>query len=343
MSTDAVQVDVPDAWRGAPRRVLVTGCAGFLGSTLSETLLAHGHDVVGVDVFSDYYDPGLKRENVARLEGRSGWRLVEADVNDVDLAALLGDREFVFHFAAQAGVRASWGSEFDVYLHSNIGATQRLLEAIVATREAGGPFRRLVNSSSSSVYGNQERFPIVEDAPKQPFSPYGVSKLAAEQLCVLYAANFGVPSSSLRYFTVYGPRQRPDMAFRKFLEAAADGKPWIVYGDGSQTRDFTFVSDAIRANLLAADDPSPCGVYNIGGGARIALRDALDILRENALAHGVAASIEIEHRERVHGDVAHTDADGSRARDAIGFQPAVTLSEGLDAEARWVAARRRAR
>jgi nucleoside-diphosphate-sugar epimerase len=200
----------------------VTGCAGFLGSTLSDALLAAGHDVIGVDVFSDYYDPELKRENVAGATECANFR----------------------HFAAQAGVRASWGTEFDVYLRSNIRATQRLLEAILKLRRDGGPFARLVYSSSSSVYGNQESYPVVEDAPKRPFSPYGVSKLAAEQLCVLYADNFGVPSSSLRYFTVYGPRQRPDMAFRKFLEAARRGEPWRVYGDGSQTRDFTYVTEA---------------------------------------------------------------------------------------------------
>lgn len=343
MTTAPVAVDVPEAWRAAPRRVLVTGCAGFLGSTLVDTLLAHGHDVVGVDVFSDYYDPALKRENIAGAVGHANFRLVESDLNDLDLTELVGDREIVFHFAAQAGVRASWGSEFDVYLHANIGATQRLLEAIVASRAAGGSFGRLVYSSSSSVYGNQDVYPIVEDAPKQPFSPYGVSKLAAEQLCVLYAANFGVPSSSLRYFTVYGPRQRPDMAFRKFLEAAADGRPWIVYGDGTQTRDFTFVADAIRANLLAADDPNECGVYNIGGGARIALHDALNILRDKALEHGVADAVTLEHHDKVRGDVRHTDADGRRALEAIGFQARVPLAEGLDAEARWVAARRRGR
>ncbi|HKK70027.1 MAG TPA: NAD-dependent epimerase/dehydratase family protein [Candidatus Krumholzibacteria bacterium] len=338
---DRVDVDVPDAWRGRPRRVLVTGCAGFLGSTLVDSLLAHGHDVTGIDVFSDYYDPALKRANVEAARRSDRFRLVEADMNAVDLVDIVADREVVFHFAAQAGVRASWGAEFDVYLHSNIGATQRLLEALVELRRRSAPFRRLVYSSSSSVYGNQEHYPVVEDVPKQPFSPYGVSKLAAEHLCVLYAANFGVPSSSLRYFTVYGPRQRPDMAFRKFLEAAADGRPWVVYGDGEQTRDFTFVADAVRANLLAADDPSDCGVYNIGGGARISLREALEVLQTKAIEHGVADEVKIEHHETVKGDVRHTYADGSRAREDLGFEARIPLAEGLDAEARWVAARRR--
>lgn len=337
-----MHVDLPLPWRPGPerppRRVLITGCAGFLGSTLSDALLAAGHDVVGVDVFSDYYDPAFKRANLRDALARPNFRLMEADLNALDLVELLGDREFCFHFAAQAGVRASWGAEFDVYLQSNIRATQRLLEALVAVRRSGGAFVRLVNSSSSSVYGNQDVYPLREDVDKRPFSPYGVSKLAAEQLCVLYADNFGVPSSSLRYFTVYGPRQRPDMAFRKFLEAARAGQPWIVYGDGAQTRDFTFVTDALRANLLAADDLSPCGVYNIGGGARIALTDALELLRVSALRHGIAKTIEIRNAGRVEGDVRHTYADGSRAREAIGFEPRVVLAEGLDAEAAWVAA-----
>ena len=338
-----MRIDLPNAWQGAPRKVLITGCGGFLGSTLSDALLAAGHDVLGVDVFSDYYDPAFKRQNLAGAIGQPAFRLVEGDLNDLDLDELLADREICFHFAAQAGVRASWGNEFDVYLQANIRATQRLLEAMVRLRERGAPFARMVYSSSSSVYGNQETYPVVEDAPKRPFSPYGVSKLAAEQLCVLYSDNFGVPTSSLRYFTVYGPRQRPDMAFRKFLEAAKLGQPWRVYGDGSQTRDFTFVADALRANLLAADDPNLCGVYNIGGGSRIALKDALDILREQALAHGIADSVQIVHEPRVEGDVVHTFADGTRAKEAIGFEALTDLSSGLAQEAEWVAQQGRVR
>lgn len=334
-----VDVQIPEPWSGTRRRVLVTGCAGFLGSTLTDVLLSAGHDVVGVDAFTDYYDPALKRRNLRSAVGSPNFELVEGDLNALDLDALVADREFVFHLAAQAGVRASWGREFDVYLDANLRATQRLLEALVRVRDAGGPFVRLVYSSSSSVYGNQPVYPVREDVDKRPYSPYGVTKLAAEQLCVLYADNLGLPSSSLRYFTVYGPRQRPDMAFRKFLEAARRNQPWIVYGDGSQTRDFTYVADAVRANLLAADDPSPCGVYNIGGGARIALLDALRLLRDRALAHGVADTIEIRHVERVHGDVMHTYADGERARRALGFEARVGLAEGLDREAEWVARR----
>lgn len=335
--------ELPAPWTAAPRRVLVTGCAGFLGSSMTDALLAAGHDVVGIDVFSDYYDPRFKRQNLASAAGHKNFRLVEGDLNRLELRELLADREICFHFAAQAGVRASWGAEFDVYLHSNIGATQRLLEVIRALRQDGAPFARLVYSSSSSVYGNQQTYPVQEDFPKRPFSPYGVSKLAAEQLCVLYSDNFGVPTSSLRYFTVYGPRQRPDMAFRKFLEAAAQGQPWRIYGDGTQTRDFTYVTDALRANLLAADDPNLCGIYNVGGGARTELRAALELLRAAVLRHGIADRVDIVHEARADGDVAHTFADGSRAGQAIGFRARVSLEEGLDHEAAWVATQGAAR
>lgn len=332
----SVDVDVPVSWSNNSRRVLVTGCAGFLGSTLAEALVARGHDVVGVDCLSDYYDVALKRENVRWLSTQPNFRWVEVDLNEVDLLHLLSDREVCFHFAAQAGVRASWGAEFDVYLQANIRATQRLLEAIARLRREGSGFRRLVNSSSSSVYGNQARYPVSEDVPKQPFSPYGVTKLAAEQLCVLYGQNFDVPSTSLRYFTVYGPRQRPDMAFRKFLEAARRGEPWKIYGDGQQTRDFTYVTDAIRANLLAADEASSWSVYNVGGGSRIVLADALETLREVCGQEGWAADIQIEFVDRVRGDVLHTGSDGTRIREALGFEAGVSLRSGLEAQVRWL-------
>ncbi len=331
--------DLPSAWSGESRRVLVTGCAGFLGSTLTDVLVEAGHDVVGIDSFTDYYDPDLKRENLAGAIAQSNFRLIERDLNDCDLPALLADREFCFHFAAQAGVRASWGSEFDLYLRSNIRATQLLLESAARVRREGGTLRRLVYSSSSSVYGNQPRYPVAEDVVKQPFSPYGVTKLAAEQLCVLYGENFDLPSTSLRYFTVYGPRQRPDMAFRKFLEAAHRGQPWRIYGDGRQTRDFTYVEDAVRANLLAADETTAWSVYNVGGGSRVVLSDALDLLRSACLRHHLAEEVTVDYVARVEGDVLHTASDGSRIREALGFEARVGLAEGLDAECRWLSER----
>jgi nucleoside-diphosphate-sugar epimerase len=337
------EVQLPARWRGTVRRVMVTGCAGFLGSSLVDALLEAGHDVLGVDAFTSYYDPAVKRLNLEQAVRQPRFRLVEGDLNDLDLPALLRDREVCFHLAAQAGVRSSWGREFDVYVDCNIRATQRLLEAALQVRAAGGALSRIVYSSSSSVYGNQDHYPVAEDVDKRPFSPYGVTKLAAEQLCALYAANYGVPSTSLRYFTVYGPRQRPDMAFHRFLEAARLGQPWVVFGDGHQTRDFTFVADAVRANLLAADERAPYGVYNIGGGSRVDLLAALEVLRDRAVAHGLARTIRIEHTDRVHGDVTHTFADVARAAQGLEFRAQVALEAGLDRQARWFAQRPRPR
>ncbi len=228
-------------------RALVTGTAGFIGSTLSERLLQSGADVVGIDSFTDYYPRDAKERNLAGLRAHERFTFVESRIQDADLAGLLDGRTHVFHLAAQAGVRKSWGRDFDVYTSNNIEATQVLLEACV-----NRPIDKLVYASSSSVYGDNVAMPMREDALPQPVSPYGVSKLAAEQLCYLYFVNFGVPAVSLRYFTVYGPRQRPDMGFHMFLRAAVLGQPIRVYGDGEQTRDFTFVDDVVEANLAAA-------------------------------------------------------------------------------------------
>ena len=241
-------------------KALVTGAAGFIGSTLAERLVADGVDVVGVDSFTDYYPRPMKERNLAGLLAGRGFRFVESRIQDVDLAALLADRTHVFHLAAQAGVRKSWGRDFAIYTENNIEATQVLLEA--ATKAPG--LERFVYASSSSVYGDNTPMPFREDAMTQPVSPYGVSKLAAEQLCYLYYANFRVPTVSLRYFTVYGPRQRPDMGFHRFLRATILGEPITVYGDGEQTRDFTFVRDIVAANIAAAVKGVPGRVYNIG-------------------------------------------------------------------------------
>src|SRR5438477_2582670 len=223
---------------------LVTGAAGFIGSTLSERLLANGADVVGIDCFADYYPREIKAKNLEVCVRQPRFRLIENRLQDVDLKSLLADRTHVFHLAAQAGVRKSWGRDFNVYTVNNVEATQALLEAAV-----GLPVERLVYASSSSVYGDQVDIPMREDALPQPVSPYGVTKLAAEQLCHLYYVNYGVPAVSLRYFTVYGPRQRPDMGFHKFLRAAHLDETVTIYGDGEQTRDFTYVADAVSATI----------------------------------------------------------------------------------------------
>src|SRR5579872_1548111 len=228
-------------------RSIVTGAAGFIGSHLAERLIALGHDVVGIDSFTPYYDPTIKRANVAGLLNSPRFQLIEANLATADLEPIVAGADYVFHQAAQAGVRASWGSSFSGYTEYNVLATQRLLEALKEHRP-----RKVVYASSSSVYGDAA-LPMRETARPQPVSPYGVTKLAAEHLCHLYWANYGVPAVSLRYFTVYGPRQRPDMGFNRFLRAALTGQPIHRFGDGEQTRDFTFVEDAVSATMAAGD------------------------------------------------------------------------------------------
>jgi UDP-glucose 4-epimerase len=305
-------------------RTLVTGVAGFIGSHLAEALLERGEEVVGVDAFTDYYDPALKQANVARAARHPRFRLVRGDLNEIALEPLIEGVETVYHQAAQAGVRASWGREFTTYTRQNIDATQRLLECF---RER--PLRKFVYASSSSVYGETVLLPMREDAPLAPHSPYGVTKLAGEFLARLYHRNFGVPTVSLRYFTVYGPRQRPDMAFRKFITALLAGRPVTVYGDGLQTRDFTFVADAVAANLLAAEHGRPGSVYNIGGGARVTVRECLELLVR------LTGQGSIRTEPRQDGDVTHTYADTARARAELGFVPAVGLAAGLERQVTW--------
>lgn len=308
-------------------KALVTGTAGFIGSTLAERLLADGADVVGIDCFTDYYARAIKERNLAGPLVHPRFRFVESPIQDVDLPALLKDRTHVFHLAAQAGVRKSWGRDFAIYTVNNIEATQTLLEAACGMTT----LERFVYSSSSSVYGDHTPMPMREDALPQPVSPYGVSKLAAEQLCYLYFSNYGVPTVSLRYFTVYGPRQRPDMGFHKFLRATILGEPITLYGDGDQTRDFTFVSDAVAANVAAATRGVPGRVYNIGGGSRVSVNDVLRMIERIA---GRKPLIHVDPVQK--GDMRHTYADTSLARADLGYAPTVGLEEGLAAEYRWL-------
>jgi nucleoside-diphosphate-sugar epimerase len=308
-------------------KALITGVAGFIGSTLADRLLADGADVVGLDCFTDYYPRPYKERNLAAARRSPRFRFVEASIQDADLPALLAGRTHVFHLAAQAGVRKSWGRDFSVYTRNNVEATQVLLEACV-----GLPIDRIVYSSSSSVYGDAVALPMREDALPQPVSPYGVTKLAAEQLCYLYYVNERLPTVSLRYFTVYGPRQRPDMAFHKFLRATMRGEPIAVYGDGEQTRDFTYVHDAAAANVAAATRGVPGRVYNIGGGSRVSLNAVLEMI---ARVSGRRPVVTRDPTQK--GDMRHTYADTSRARAELAFAPAVGLEEGLAAEQAWLA------
>jgi nucleoside-diphosphate-sugar epimerase len=309
---------------------LVTGGAGFIGSHLSERLLSQGARVRAIDAFTDFYPRPLKERNLRDLRGRDGYEFVEGDLRELDLEKMLSGVTHVFHLAAQAGVRRSWGAEFQVYTGLNVDSTQRLLEACV-----GKPIERLVYASSSSVYGDDVAIPMVETAVPQPVSPYGVTKLAAEQLCYLYYFNYQVPTVSLRYFTVYGPRQRPDMGFNRFFRAILDGKPLVQYGDGLQTRDFTYVADAARATADAAVRGVPGRVYNIGGGARVSLREVFELI-----ARVSGRKVTIDHQGPQKGDMRDTYADTSRAQADLGFKPSVTLEEGLRSMWQWMEANR---
>lgn len=304
---------------------LVTGVAGFVGSHLAERLTDEGYQVVGVDCFTDYYDRSLKEANLTSLRARPGFRLIKADLCTADLGPIVSEVDYVFHDAAQPGVRSSWGTQFQIYTDNNVLATQRLLEA---TRDR---LRKLVFASSSSVYGNAPRLPMTEDMPLRPYSPYGVTKLAAENLCHLYHDNFGAPTVALRYFTVYGPRQRPDMAFNRFMRAILLGRPLTLYGDGAQTRDFTYVADIVEANMLAMRSDVAGMALNIGGGSRITVKEVIrkvaDALGEEAIVHQISSQ---------HGDARHTWADTSAAAELLGFRPKVGLEEGLAAEAAWL-------
>jgi len=308
-------------------KALVTGVAGFIGSHLAESLLDKGATVVGVDCFTDYYARAIKEGNLEGLRGRERFRFVEAAIDRADLPALLDGVTHVFHLAAQAGVRKSWGKDFRTYTSLNVEATQLLLETCV-----GRPLERFVHASSSSVYGDRAAIPMREDALPQPVSPYGVTKMAAEQLGYLYHVNYRVPAVAMRYFTVYGPRQRPDMAFNRFIRAALKNEPITLYGDGGQTRDFTFVADAVAATIAAGERGVPGTAYNIGGGSRVSMNDVVQII-ERIAGH----PLKITREDAQKGDMRDTYADTSLARRDLGFAPTVTLEEGIQAEYRWLA------
>jgi nucleoside-diphosphate-sugar epimerase len=310
-----------------PVTSLVTGAAGFVGSHLCERLLREGHRVIGLDVFADYYPRTLKEANLTDVRGAPDFRFVEGDLTRLDLAPLVGEAEYIFHQAGQPGVRPSWGKDFDVYLDCNVRATQRLLETVRTV----GRVQCLVYASSSSVYGETRDLPLREDSPTRPYSPYGVTKLAAEHLCSLYHGNYALPTVSLRYFTVYGPRQRPDMGFHKFIRAALEDRPIVIYGDGEQTRDFTFVTDAVEANWLAVAPGAVGKVFNIGGGSRVSVNQVLATLEDI-----LGRPIRREHQAAQPGDVSHTWADTRRAKDTLGFVPKVSLQEGLAREVAWL-------
>ena len=311
-------------------RAVVTGAAGFIGSHLCDRLLELGHKVVGIDSFADYYARALKEQNLESLRAHPDFTFEELDLVDADLRPVLRGANVVYHLAGRPGVRPSWGEQFDSYLRDNVLATQRLLESLKEI-----PVDRLVFAGSSSVYGDAEMFPTKETALPRPVSPYGVTKLAAEHLTLLYTKNFGLPVVSVRYFTVYGPRQRPDMAFSRFIQAMVDGEPIEVFGDGEQTREFTFVSDAVEGTIKAATADVVGQVVNLGGGSRVTINRVLatleDISRAKAKRKTLPAAL---------GDPRHTGASINLARERLGWEPRVSLREGLTRQWEWFQASR---
>ncbi|HET7418925.1 MAG TPA: NAD-dependent epimerase/dehydratase family protein [Candidatus Dormibacteraeota bacterium] len=309
----------------SPTSVVVTGAAGFVGSHLCERLLADGHTVVGIDSFADYYERDRKEENLQTARQHPAFKLVEADLVTANLGEHLRGAEVVFHLAGQPGVRPSWGSQFDRYVQANIVATQRLLETLREVR-----LKRLVFASSSSIYGDAEMFPTKETALPRPVSPYGMTKLAAEHLAFVYMRNFGIPVTALRYFTVYGPRQRPDMAFTRFMEAMFDSQEIGIFGDGEQTREFTYVSDAVDGTVKAASADVVGQVINLGGGSRVTVNKVLDTLEDIS-----GLKTRRKYLPVAPGDPRHTGASINLARDRLGWEPRVSLREGLTRQWRW--------
>jgi UDP-glucose 4-epimerase len=306
-------------------RVVVTGAAGFIGSHLSERLLATGHEVVGIDCFTDYYEKARKEQNLEKSRSNDRFHFEAADLVDADLAQLLDGAAVIYHLAGQPGVRPSWGSQFDRYVRDNVIATQRVLEAL-----KDAPIKRFVFAGSSSVYGDAERFPTKETALPRPVSPYGVTKLAAEHLTHLYTRNFGIPAVSVRYFTVYGPRQRPDMAFSRFMQAMAAGDDIEVFGDGEQTREFTYVSDAVDGTIKASTADVVGQVFNLGGGSRVTVNKVLSTLEEIS-----GLSVKRQNLPAAPGDPRHTGASINLAREMLGWEPRVSLHEGLAQQWEW--------
>lgn len=307
---------------------LVTGCAGFIGSHLAEALLDQRAFVIGLDSLSDYYDRELKESNLVNSRTHERFRFEAADLATDDLDPFLSEVDGVFHLAAQPGVRGSWGETFSTYARDNIIATQRLFEAAVARK------RRVVWASTSSVYGNAETYPTREDARLRPISPYGATKVSCEYLASAYAESFGLEHAIVRYFTVYGPRQRPDMAFTKIVRALADGTPFDVFGTGDQSRDVTYVEDAVAATIAAMEHAPAGAVYNVGGGSETTLNEVVALCERLT-----RRSLDRRAGETAAGDVRRTSADTSRARADLGWSPRTPLDVGLRAQLEWAGLR----
>jgi UDP-glucose 4-epimerase len=305
---------------------LVTGAAGFIASRLCVRLLKESFKVTGIDSFVDFYPRWIKERNIKPLRGKKNFELITGDLNQLDLKEMVAKTDFIFHHAAQAGVRTSWGENFYLYTRNNIEATQKLLEATKRTK-----LKKFVYASSSSVYGLCPDLPMSEASPLRPFSPYGVTKLAAENLCLLYNRNYGLPVVSLRFFTVYGPGQRPDMAFHRFFKAILENGEISLYGDGKQTRDFTYIDDAIEGNIACLNRGKAGEIYNIGGGCKIRLEEIFPFIESIC-----QRNIRIKHKEKQRGDVPDTYAAIEKAKKDLGFTPQIRLPEGLREEWAWI-------
>jgi len=307
-------------------RALITGVAGFIASHLAEGLLKLGWEVKGIDSFTDYYSRKIKENNLKNLKENKNFSFQEEDLLELDLEKVLEGIDYLFHLAAQPGVRKSWGRNFEIYIRNNITVTQKLLET---AKEL--PLKKFILASSSSVYG-ESPLPLREDNLLRPISPYGVTKLASENLGYLYYKSFKVPVIILRYFTVYGPRQRPDMAFHKFIKALLNDEEITIYGDGKQSRDFTYISDVVGATIAAAQCEATGEIINIGGGAQVTVNKTLRILEEIT-----KKKARVSYIEKQRGDVLHTFADISKAKKLLDYQPKVKLKEGLEKEVEWLA------
>jgi len=305
---------------------LVTGAAGFIGSHLCEKLLHSGFSVIGIDSFTDYYSRELKKKNLSFLLGKQKFEFIKGDINHININKYIEKSGTVFHLAAQAGVRASWGDYFATYTKNNIESTQKILEACKK-----GNMKKIVYASSSSVYGNTPELPMKETSCLFPHSPYGVTKLAAENLCSLYYENYGVPVVSLRYFTVYGPRQRPDMAFHKFFKSIGENRPVEIYGSGEQTRDFTYIDDIVNASIAAAEKGKSGEIYNLGSGNQQKLSVVFPLLKKIC-----GKKVKIKNIEPQKGDVKNTYASISKAQKDLDYHPRATLQEGLEQEWLWI-------
>jgi nucleoside-diphosphate-sugar epimerase len=309
------------------KNVIVTGAAGFIGSHLTERLLKDGFNVTGIDCFTDYYSKEIKQKNISNFWNNKNFKLIESDLMDIDLDTLLSKNKILFHQAAQPGVRASWGNQFQTYVKDNIQVTQKILESAKNTNN----LEKIILASSSSVYGNQQGIMIEDETMVKPISPYGVTKFASESLGILYHKNFGLPVTSLRYFTVYGPRQRPDMAFFRFIMANLSNQSIELFGDGSQKRDFTFITDIVEANIKTLENDVDGGILNVGGGSVRSINEVL-----NLISSQTGNENKINFKDKQKGDVEKTEAGIKNIKKKLNFKPEISLEEGLPLEIEWL-------